>query len=515
MGRLIAWPEQMLIVVAIVSGWLMTWAARLLAPHLNLVDKPDGGRKRHRQPTPLMGGCAVYGALLTALIVCRVVPSARLNALLADVAWSTGFLLSAGLICAVGLWDDRFPMRPRQKFIGQLLATLPFLLACPVVGRVELLGASLELGPLAIPFAMFWLVMCVNVVNLIDGMDGLASTVGLVAMVSIGILSLMLDQPGLATLCFVAAGGVVGFLVHNLPPARIFLGDAGSMTIGFLVGALALRAADASSLGFSLAIWPAFLSVPLFDTSMAIVRRGLTGRSISQADRSHFHHQLQDHGLSRRMSLLVVAAISLGASTAAIAAVQAGSDWPVLVVGAIVCCGLIAGRIFGHREWGLAVQQSAVVVDVVNDAQHRWQQRLMRNKLEAASDDNFEDVWSAATEFVAAIGAAELTIFQREQGQNVLPLTPRVERTWTAADHTATKDPDWRLRCHVEIEPGRQIVVQAQGHSPLSPNSPLRFDALSQVLGQLCEAAVPQFADSSRRSTLPQFPGGDVERRAA
>ena len=183
------------------------------------------------------------------------------------------------------------------------------LAICGWIETVRVFGAFWNPGPLAIPFTVFWLVACVNIVNLLDGHDGLASTIGLIAVGTMAVLSGMIGGVELAVLCLIAGGAIAGFLIHNWPPAKIFLGDAGSMTIGFLIGALSMESSLKSAATFTLITPLAVLCVPMFDTVMAIVRRKLSGRSIGAADRGHIHHRLQDSGFSRLQTLLVISGL--------------------------------------------------------------------------------------------------------------------------------------------------------------------------------------------------------------
>lgn len=131
-------------------------------------------------------------------------------------------------------------MRPRTKLIGQILASLPFALMTTAIDSVHLLGMEISLGIVAVPFTILWLVACSNVINLIDGLDGLAGTVGTISLLTVAALFGMQEQYGAAVIALIAAGSVAGFLTQNWPPARIFMGDGGSLTIGFLVGALSI-----------------------------------------------------------------------------------------------------------------------------------------------------------------------------------------------------------------------------------------------------------------------------------
>ena len=262
----------------------------------------------------------------------------------------TLLLISGGLFCAVGLWDDRVGLRPRTKLLCQVLACLPFVLWSRSVDSIHVFDKQIELGLLGSLFTVFWLVACSNVINLVDGLDGLAGTIGVISCVAVAVLSNMQGFNGPLALGLVAAGSLCGFLLHNWPPASIYLGDSGSLMIGFVIGALAIESSIKKATGFALAIPLVLVSVPVFDTCMAIVRRKLNGRGISEADRGHIHHCLQDRGLSRAQSLLVISALCVVMAGVTLVSAYFQNDW--LAFG--LCLGLLAllivGRVFGYDE---------------------------------------------------------------------------------------------------------------------------------------------------------------------
>ena len=344
-------------VISVFVGYALTAIARSVSRYVGLMDVPDGGRKSHCEPMPLLGGIAVY---LTICIACVAADRLNLQWLEHDVSWSRLYpllLISAGVLCFAGLWDDKWSMRIRTKLLWQVIAALPWVVAGRSVDAVQLVGIPIELGILSYGFTVFWLVGCANIINLIDGMDGAAGTIGVVISVTAAILAIMTSLPGAAFVCIVLAASLTGFLIHNWPPAKIFLGDSGSMTIGFLVGALSLEASTKSATGLILTVPMVLLSVPIFDTAMAILRRKLKGRAIGEGDREHLHHCLQNRGLSKSKALWFILCLCLIMATSALASFWLNREWIGLAVCGAALSVLIVGRVFGHEETMLFSQQ--------------------------------------------------------------------------------------------------------------------------------------------------------------
>ena len=304
-------PQWLPILIGFVSA---TATALLLTPFIGwlasrrgIVDHPDGQRKLQRRPVPLLGGVAVYLSMVVGLVIAEpwfASPGALKFSLHA-------FLLQAGFLVAVGICDDVWNFRARLKLAGQIATVMPLVFVGCAFSRIEIFGSVYELGFLARPLSMLWLLIGINAINLIDGMDGLASGVGL--MVSLAALAI-LGPAGFGTstaLATVLAGSLIGFLIYNRPPARIYLGDAGSMLIGLSAAVLSLHASQRIGGSVNLTGLVLLMAAPLADTSLAVVRRGLSGRGIGSADRGHIHHRLLDRGFTVPRALLIVGSSSL------------------------------------------------------------------------------------------------------------------------------------------------------------------------------------------------------------
>lgn len=350
----------MSIYLSIVAGYLacaaslvFTWWVRRLAEKNDFVDRPDGRRKTHKQPVALGGG-------LVLLLSCAVALGGLLY-IYGDIALErlespsslAGLGVAALLLCLVGLLDDLTNMRGVFKLLWQLVAaSLIVTLGDGLsIEKIELPGYHVELGLFGIPLAMFWIVAAVNSVNLIDGMDGLATTVGFIFSIALGVMALITRHDLDAIIAFGMAGALLGFLRYNLPPAKIYLGDSGSMLIGVVLGTLALRcqSKEATTIAIAaplLAMW----AIPILDSAAALMRRKLTGRSMYATDRGHIHHRLLTRGLSSVQALALIALLCTITSVGAIASLATGKAIFGLAAIGLVMVLLVGTRIFGHSE---------------------------------------------------------------------------------------------------------------------------------------------------------------------
>lgn len=342
-------------VVACGASCALTLAMRQIAPRIGLVDHPDDFRKLHQRPIPLGGGLAVFVAAAGVAIVASVVPNPLQDELLAEVADLWPLLVAGLVILVVGLLDDWVGLRGRQKFLGQVVAASILVAGGFSIDRIVIFGYPVEMGLFGFVFALFWLVGAINSVNLLDGMDGFATTLGIILSVATALIAAVSNHLGVAILAMVFAGSLAGFLWHNLPPARIFLGDAGSMLIGLVVGTLAIggsvKGPGTVLLTAPLAVW----TIPVLDSAAAILRRRLTGRSVYSTDRSHLHHCLLDRFGSNPVVLAVVAVLCLVTAGGALASQFYRNDLVALITSGAVVSIVITTGLFGRAECCLLI----------------------------------------------------------------------------------------------------------------------------------------------------------------
>jgi UDP-GlcNAc:undecaprenyl-phosphate GlcNAc-1-phosphate transferase len=339
------------LVAAIVTAALTPVVARV-ARRAGAIDVPRG-RHQHRDAVPRLGGLAIAaGTLVSAggawlAGIPDLVP-------LGGAGWSIGALAAAStLILLLGVADDVRSLRPRTKLAGQLGAALLAVAAGYAVRRmtVPVSGSTIDLGLIGLVLALLWIVGVTNAVNLIDGLDGLASGVALIASLTLVVISFLEDRPGAAVLGACLAGALLGFLPFNWPPARVFLGDSGSLLIGFWLSLLSLQGMQKTSTVVLLAASVFALGVPLLDTALAVARRLVSAgpAGVFRADREHLHHRLLRSGRSPRGVLLVLYGACVAGGLLAFAVVGVRGPLNALVVAVAACVTWVAARWLARR----------------------------------------------------------------------------------------------------------------------------------------------------------------------
>jgi UDP-GlcNAc:undecaprenyl-phosphate GlcNAc-1-phosphate transferase len=334
--------------VSFVLSLILTPLFRKVFTLCGVVDQPDYIRKIHGVPIPRAGGVAIAISYVSTFLIVQL-RSGILDPQLA-VVWKV--LPAAAVIFVVGLIDDLWGLKPWQKLIGQVLACGIACLSGILI--LDIMGTH-ELAWWTVPITILWLLACSNAFNLVDGMDGLAGGVGLFAALTIFIAALLERNFALAMATVPLAGCLLGFLRYNFAPATIFLGDSGSLLIGFLMGSYAIiwTQKSATLLGMTAPIMA--LSIPLLDVALAIARRFLRKQPIFTADRGHIHHRLLDRGMSPRKAVLALYAIcSLGAAFSLLQS-QAHSNQTASVI-VLIFCGIawMGIQYLGYAEFTFA-----------------------------------------------------------------------------------------------------------------------------------------------------------------
>lgn len=298
------WPYVVTFLMAWLSADLLVPVVRRFAYKVGKVDKP-GTRKIHATPIPRMGGIAIALGFFLSLLGIEYLHPGYFSLLPGE--WK-GMIAGGVLIFLVGLLDDLFDLPAKLKLLGQIAAASVAFWWGVKWSFISHPMGGLFLFPewLSFVLTIFWLVAITNTINLIDGLDGLAGGVSTIAGITLFVLALERNQ-GLSALVAIAlVGGTMGFLRYNFNPAKIFMGDCGSLFLGFMLGSLSLTGTMKTAATVAVFLPILILGIPIFDTAFAIVRRVATRQPIFQADKGHLHHRLLNIGLSQRRAVLLI-----------------------------------------------------------------------------------------------------------------------------------------------------------------------------------------------------------------
>ena len=289
--------------ISLILCFLLTPLCRDLSLRLKLVDMPDSKRKHHKKPVPRIGGLPIALSYVGALGLMLAFAPSKASIAIQHPHLLFALLPAAGAVFVTGLIDDIVGLKPWQKLLGQIAGAT---WAVAAGAHITFLDGHQYSPFFAFPFSVLWLLACANAFNLIDGMDGLASGVGLFATSTALLAATLQGNWGLAMATVPLVGCLIAFLCYNFSPASIFLGDSGSLTIGFLLGCFGIIWTQKSATFLGLLAPAMALALPLFDVLLAILRRYLNKQPIFEADRAHIHHRLLAYGLHPRMVTFIL-----------------------------------------------------------------------------------------------------------------------------------------------------------------------------------------------------------------
>jgi UDP-GlcNAc:undecaprenyl-phosphate/decaprenyl-phosphate GlcNAc-1-phosphate transferase len=473
------WPLAVTLGLSLASSWTLTHLALLLGQRFNILDLPDQDRKRHDRATPRTGGLAVCTTMVAGTAALAWYGAAGITSD-SPSPFATLLGLSTALLCGLGLWDDKWGLGARTKLAWQVVAILPFVCWGRSTAAVNVFGWQLEGAVLTVPLILFWLVSCTNFVNLMDGLDGLATTVGLIIALAVAALADLENLHEITLLATLLAGALLGFLLHNWPPARIFLGDSGSLPLGFLVGALSLEASAKKAAGLTLAVPFVLLSIPMFDTSMAILRRKLNGKRIGQGDRAHIHHCLRDRGLSPTQTLLTIASLCAVTAFATILSTALDNGLIAVVSAAALLSLLVVGRVFGFNETVLLLRHVQAVGSCLRRLPRELRARFVIVRLETSVAAGQLDLWHKVvgrTRFLPGV-EVQFVCEHLPTGQELVTLA------WKSAPPADADGAQWRVSYAVPRGEGILARAEVRGMAPAGELLP--YHELAEMLAILC-----------------------------
>ena len=296
-----------MIIIPMIFVGLFIPIIKKIAFHINALDIPNE-RKIHKKPMPRLGGLGIFSGFLIGYMLFGN-----------HTYLMNSILIGSFVLLIVGMIDDINSIKARYKLLGQIVASMIVVLYGGLLLKdISFFGLYVDFGILSYPITIMFILGCINCMNLIDGMDGLAGGISSIFFLTIGIIAVIKGQFALATaLTFIMFGSTLGFLFHNFYPAKIFMGDSGSMFLGLMIAVITLLGFKSTMM--SAIIIPFFiLAVPIFDTVFAIIRRKLKGESFATPDKSHIHHQLLKRNFSQRQTVITIYIVTFLFSIASI-----------------------------------------------------------------------------------------------------------------------------------------------------------------------------------------------------
>ncbi|MBN1510506.1 MAG: undecaprenyl/decaprenyl-phosphate alpha-N-acetylglucosaminyl 1-phosphate transferase [Phycisphaerae bacterium] len=477
-----------------------------LAWSLGVVDEPDGFRKVHQRATPRLGGLAIYVGFavpIAALMAFRGLSQVSF-VVLHSTRQLTWLFVGSTLTLALGVMDDVYDLKAGWKLVWQILiGTVMYFCGFSINSISNPFGVPFSLGIFSLPVSVFWFVGCMNAVNLLDGLDGLAAGMTLFVGLTMFLVSLHFKSVLGMLLMACLSGATLGFLVFNFPPARIFLGDSGSMLLGFSIAALSLVGASRKAeAGVALFIPVVALGLPILDTFLAIVRRWYKRLPIATPDREHIHHALIAMGYSQRRVVLTLYVICVVLGLAALLITFGRNEMVLFVIGALVVTGFVCVRIFS------GVRFSDVLVKLSEDKERRDRAAEARFAVDRAvhqmpNAETLEGLWDLCSGVFEALELdyAHLALYAAD-GREMSA------KTWHGANHglAAAEDVEidgWSCRLGLRESDrahGELVVGQRLERYLVLPELPDLLDRVREAMaGQIARLEpLKQSADESR-----------------
>ncbi len=394
---------------AAVAAVLVTPIVARGARAMRIVDRP-GTRKIHSSAVPTVGGLAVVVSALAVIVAVMRLHAPTGEAFAAVRTGMLALLATGAFIFVVGFIDDSVRVAARTKLLAQALAAVAVCAAGLRIEHLPIPGvATLHLGWLSWPVTVLWIVGITNTVNLIDGLDGLAAGIAAIASGVIAAFAVHTGQPAVAVVMLALMGSLAGFLVFNFHPARIFLGDCGSMFLGFSLATAAVMSASRADPFVALAMPALALGLPIFDTMFSMIRRVLERRSMFAPDQNHLHHRLIRMGLHHRHAVIVMYAVTLLAAGLGTFMLATGGAWRLAVLLGALVPVLAIFHVVGAarlREAFAAFRRNRALAREARERKHHFEEMELRLR----RVDSFERWWKVVRRAARKMGFARVTI---------------------------------------------------------------------------------------------------------
>jgi UDP-GlcNAc:undecaprenyl-phosphate GlcNAc-1-phosphate transferase len=500
------------VITAVLASLVLVPLMAQAARRVGAVDAPDGRRKSQALPVPLGGGLAVALAALIGMIA--ALGLLKPSGLGPSEGYWNSAVPSAIVLVLVGLVDDLIGLTGIYKLVGQVLSASLLAAAGFHFQGISLLGWYLPLGDFSIPFSIFFCLGAINAFNLIDGSDALASSIGAVVCFTLGVIAATQNATVASLASFGMAGALVGFLRYNAPPARIYLGDTGSMLIGWLVACVAIRCSIKEQAAQALFVPIAICAIPILDAAAAMIRRITTGQSIFTPDRGHLHHALMLRGWSAGQTAAVAAGLTAITCTGAILSYFTDREIYALASAGSVVVALAATRVFGHAELSLVRSHLQSLTSRV-----ARRVRLSSSDAEGASDHavqlqghrQWAVIWTALREAAVDHRLASLKL-----NVNIPHLHESFYASWRS-DDSAANDGAWRMALPLSYGDrliGRLLIAGRVGGKSLAEMQSM-IDFLEPLESEIARLIEEVEADQASTPAIRRLGSPSVSRTTA
>ncbi|MDB4979601.1 MAG: glycosyl transferase family 4 [Myxococcales bacterium] len=465
-------------ILSMLCGTILTPLVRRLAHHYGALDHALSSRKIHGQPVPRLGGIAIVLAFYTPLVGLLIFQTSTGEIFLAEREHVVGLFAGGGLIALLGIYDDLRGAGATRKFLVQVLvAGLMYALGFRMEVLANPFGPELTLGWFALPFTLLWFVGVINAMNLIDGLDGLAGGVALVAVVTTFLIALERAHPIMMLFSSTLAGAILGFLFYNFNPATIFMGDTGSMFLGFVLAASAIQTNQKSSTAVAVLIPAIALGLPIMDTLLAMSRRAWRGQPLFQADKDHIHHRLLALGLSQRQAVFVLYGFCVVLGATALLLTYANSVQTAFLLVAVGLVVFIFLRSLGFMRLD---RMAGATADRRRNKALRALVRPLGRRLRDARAS--EDIWTIVSEAVTIFGAVGVRV-----GLNVEGLAENTPTAFVRVPPVAEPTAPELFRAPFVIPGGKERVLELawrDGRREIDRDTEIAIDIFCEHLGE-------------------------------
>ncbi len=503
-----AYPAAFVLCVCLSA--VSTWYVRKIASARGWIHEPKLDRHLHTIPVPRLGGVAIYFSFMSVVILAMALPYFFGTAAPLHAKAMMGLLGPALIVFLLGLYDDVYSLNAYWKFAIEAMAAVLLYAGGYGIHNLGLIHRGQALDWIyGLPLTILWVLLITNAFNLIDGLDGLAAGSALFSTVVVFVVSLIVPNPLVAFLAIALAGATLGFLRFNFHPASIFLGDSGSLFIGFMLAALALAGSEKAPTMVAVAIPIVSLGLPILDVVLAVMRRFLGGKPLFAGDRDHIHHKLLKRGLSQRGAVLVLYGVTTVFALLSLALLHGAAMFALVL--AVIGIGITVGvQYLGYAEFSelqgalrrtaerkraignnVEVRHAVEALDACKD--FRLLCEILKNTLEAIGFDGFR-LWCDLPE---TISDAPLAMLERTADG-------AMQLHW---DDSGNKESIWELRLDLYSEPHHRLghisLLRTRFDNPLLVD----FNLLSREFRTALSNAVLRSMNGHASAALVPRPG--------